>query len=248
MQRDYYAVLGIAATAGPREIRQAYRRLARQYSPDVNFWDATAETLFEEIAEAYRVLSDPQARAMYDRFDDAPHAPSHACSASAVLRGPARAALRARREPLDVQPCSGTPNHFGERQVDDGVDVVTAASLRQRFLDGARMPEAVVHLARGRIREDSERLRDLVEQLAGALVPEIDIGRVLPREALIRSAHLARRSRRRDTQNRVVVATHERLLLLVAQILEVGVDDLAFLRTRRALGRPTLRAGAGLAL
>jgi molecular chaperone DnaJ len=68
MRRDYYAVLGIAATAAPREIRQAYRRLARQYSPDVNFWDATAETLFEEIAAAYRVLSDPQARAMYDRF------------------------------------------------------------------------------------------------------------------------------------------------------------------------------------
>jgi molecular chaperone DnaJ len=68
MRRDYYAVLGIAATAAPREIRQAYRRLARQYSPDVNFWDATAEALFVEIAEAYRVLSDPQARAMYDRF------------------------------------------------------------------------------------------------------------------------------------------------------------------------------------
>ena len=68
MRRDYYAVLGIAATSAPREIRQAYRRLARQYSPDVNFWDATAGTLFEEIAEAYRVLSDPQARAMYDRF------------------------------------------------------------------------------------------------------------------------------------------------------------------------------------
>jgi molecular chaperone DnaJ len=68
MQRDYYAVLGIAATAAPREIRQAYRRLARQYSPDINFWDVTARTLFEEIAEAYRVLSDPDARAMYDRF------------------------------------------------------------------------------------------------------------------------------------------------------------------------------------
>jgi molecular chaperone DnaJ len=68
MRRDYYAVLGIAATAAPSEIRQAYRRLARQYSPDVNFWDTTAETLFEEIAEAYRVLSDPQARSMYDRF------------------------------------------------------------------------------------------------------------------------------------------------------------------------------------
>src|ERR671929_2011499 len=68
MRRDYYAVLGVAATAAPREIRQAYRRLARQYSPDVNFWDATARTLFEEIAEAYRVLNDPDARALYDRF------------------------------------------------------------------------------------------------------------------------------------------------------------------------------------
>ena len=68
MRRDYYAVLGIAATAGPREIRQAYRRLARQYSPDVNFWDVSARALFEEIAEAYRVLNDPDARALYDRF------------------------------------------------------------------------------------------------------------------------------------------------------------------------------------
>jgi molecular chaperone DnaJ len=68
MRRDYYAVLGIAATAAPREIRQAYRRLARQYSPDVDFWDVTARAVFEEIAEAYRVLSDPDARALYDRF------------------------------------------------------------------------------------------------------------------------------------------------------------------------------------
>jgi molecular chaperone DnaJ len=68
MRRDYYAVLGITATAGPREVRQAYRHLARQYSPDVNFWDTQARALFEEIAEAYRVLSDQAARAMYDRF------------------------------------------------------------------------------------------------------------------------------------------------------------------------------------
>ena len=68
MRRDYYAVLGVAATAPPREVRQAYRRLARQYSPDVNFWDERARTLFDEIAEAYRVLGDPSARAMYDRF------------------------------------------------------------------------------------------------------------------------------------------------------------------------------------
>jgi molecular chaperone DnaJ len=80
MRRDYYAVLGIAATAGPRELRQAYRRLARQYSPDVNFWDARAHALFEEIAEAYRVLSDPGARRLYDRFG----------SGGAVELGPGR--------------------------------------------------------------------------------------------------------------------------------------------------------------
>jgi DnaJ-class molecular chaperone len=68
MRRDYYAVLGVATTADLREIRRAYRALARQYSPDVNFWDAGARALFEEISEAYRVLSDPGARSMYDRF------------------------------------------------------------------------------------------------------------------------------------------------------------------------------------
>lgn len=68
MRRDYYAVLGIADTADPREIRRAFQRLARQYSPDVNFWEEGARALFEEISEAYRVLSDPAARAIYDRY------------------------------------------------------------------------------------------------------------------------------------------------------------------------------------
>src|SRR2546425_11311301 len=71
MRRDYYAVLGVASTAGLREVRQAYRHLARQYSPDVNFWDTQARDLFHEIEEAYRGLSDPAARAMYDRFGHA---------------------------------------------------------------------------------------------------------------------------------------------------------------------------------
>jgi molecular chaperone DnaJ len=79
MRRDYYAVLGVAATAGPREVRQAYQRLARQYSPDVNFWDERARGLFEEIREAYRILSDPRARAHYDQFGAA--APGDALAA-----------------------------------------------------------------------------------------------------------------------------------------------------------------------
>jgi molecular chaperone DnaJ len=67
MARDYYAVLGVGVAATPIQVRRAYQRLARQYSPDVNLWDRGAKDLFEEIVEAYRVLSDPTARALYDR-------------------------------------------------------------------------------------------------------------------------------------------------------------------------------------
>jgi molecular chaperone DnaJ len=67
MKRDYYGVLGIGTSATPAQVRRAYQRLARQYSPDVNLWEQSAQALFEEIAEAYRVLSDPMARTRYDR-------------------------------------------------------------------------------------------------------------------------------------------------------------------------------------
>ena len=71
MGRDYYAVLGVPAMAGFREIREAYRRLARRYSPDVNLCDVGAQSVFEEISQAYRVLSDQNARSMYDRYGHA---------------------------------------------------------------------------------------------------------------------------------------------------------------------------------
>ena len=67
-KRDYYEVLGVSREAPVSEIRRAYRRLARRYSPDVNLWDARAEGLFEEIREAYRVVADPTARPLYDRL------------------------------------------------------------------------------------------------------------------------------------------------------------------------------------
>ena len=67
MPRDYYAVLEVSVSATPVQIRQAYQRLARRYSPDVNFLDRDTEALFEEIVEAYRVLSNPTARTLYDR-------------------------------------------------------------------------------------------------------------------------------------------------------------------------------------
>jgi molecular chaperone DnaJ len=67
-KRDYYEVLGVPRGAPSLELRRAYRRLARRYSPDVNLWDVRAEGLFEEIREAYRVLANPATRALYDRL------------------------------------------------------------------------------------------------------------------------------------------------------------------------------------
>ncbi|MGH3897960.1 MAG: DnaJ C-terminal domain-containing protein [Pseudonocardiaceae bacterium] len=67
MARDYYDALGISRTASTEEIQRAYRKLARQYHPDVNR-DPGAEECFKEVSEAYSVLSDPDTRRRYDRF------------------------------------------------------------------------------------------------------------------------------------------------------------------------------------
>ena len=65
--RDYYAALGVARSATSEEIQRAYRKLARQYHPDVNK-DPGAEEKFKEVSEAYDVLSDPESRRRYDAF------------------------------------------------------------------------------------------------------------------------------------------------------------------------------------
>jgi curved DNA-binding protein CbpA len=56
--KDYYATLGVGKTASEKEIKQAFRKLARKFHPDVNPGDKTAETRFKEINEAYEVLGD----------------------------------------------------------------------------------------------------------------------------------------------------------------------------------------------
>src|SRR5690606_21966540 len=71
MAKDYYATLGVDRTASEKEIKQAFRRLAKKYHPDANPGDPTAEQKFKEINEAYEVLSDPNKRAQYDRFGSA---------------------------------------------------------------------------------------------------------------------------------------------------------------------------------
>ncbi|HEY4667854.1 MAG TPA: molecular chaperone DnaJ [Anaerolineales bacterium] len=69
-KRDYYEALGVGRDASADDLRSAYRRLAKQYHPDVNH-DPGAEDRFKEINEAYGVLSDDQRRAAYDRFGHA---------------------------------------------------------------------------------------------------------------------------------------------------------------------------------
>jgi molecular chaperone DnaJ len=69
-QRDYYEILGVARNATPEDIKSAFRRLARQYHPDVS-QEPNAEERFKEINEAYAVLSDTDKRAAYDRFGHA---------------------------------------------------------------------------------------------------------------------------------------------------------------------------------
>jgi molecular chaperone DnaJ len=68
--KNYYDIIGVKRDASEKEIKQAYRRLARKYHPDVNPGDKSAEAKFKEINEAYEVLSDKEKRQKYDRFGD----------------------------------------------------------------------------------------------------------------------------------------------------------------------------------
>ena len=70
-KRDYYEVMGIPRNASEDEIKKAYRKLAKQYHPDLHPGDKDAEAKFKELNEAYEVLSDKEKKARYDQFGHA---------------------------------------------------------------------------------------------------------------------------------------------------------------------------------
>lgn len=104
--RSYYDILGLSRSASQDEIKRAYRELALQHHPDQNGGSPDAEERFKAVAEAYRVLSDPELKRVYDRYGVAPPGAAFANVPAAIprvaesVRDLARAAsrkLRARR-------------------------------------------------------------------------------------------------------------------------------------------------------
>src|SRR5271169_690084 len=67
-KQDYYELLGVPRKAGAKDIRAAFRKLARKYHPDLNPGDKSAEEKFKQLQEAYDVLSDTKKRQMYDQY------------------------------------------------------------------------------------------------------------------------------------------------------------------------------------
>jgi molecular chaperone DnaJ len=105
--KDYYSVLGVNRNAGDKDIKATYRRLARQYHPDVNPGNKAAEQRFKEINQAYEVLSDPEKRKKYDQYGDQwEHGEQYAEAARQYQQQQQRSGFRFTQQPGEEQAAS----------------------------------------------------------------------------------------------------------------------------------------------
>jgi DnaJ-class molecular chaperone len=119
--KDYYSILGVSKTASEKDLKQAFRKLARKYHPDVNPGDKSSEAKFKEINEAYEVLGDPDKRKKYDELGANWRAYENVPPGGGAGFG--------------GQP--GWNVHFGGQSAGGGYRTMTEEEMREMFGDGS---------------------------------------------------------------------------------------------------------------